>query len=459
MVNTRSQKRRGMSKRATHKNLKNRNAQTKRRGQQKGGEDGKVDSVIANVPRSMTREEVFGKKKSPSTPENPNLPLTNKIVVLDFDATSTTFAGHSEGKETILLNGKYKTDKNGKKIKIDIFGGKLKDLISDLELLKNAGYTLYINSRSSRCALLKFFGKDENYKQTNGDIETLGNLFTDIYGSNQSFERVECTNMNMKEENTLPTRKSSSEWQKQKMEVINDIITKHGGKENITELYFFDDEEGNITEFNDKFSGTDYTGFKGVTVKRGGDTLFLLNDLDRLLNKNNITNERNEPLPPTPEETKNIPVVITENNPYKLSKNILLLFQNEPTKRIKINNNGIKRGKLNLNNIVFRPHNKQNIADFITYEMLNDKLSQKFNDVHSSGQLSYLSIDPKTLIVSYETAFNQYTQTQHLSEFIKPYLPEASQAGGRKSKSNPKTRTQKRRSTNPKNKRTRKSKK
>ena len=37
MVNTRSQKRRGMPKRATRKNLKNRNAQTKRRGQQKGG--------------------------------------------------------------------------------------------------------------------------------------------------------------------------------------------------------------------------------------------------------------------------------------------------------------------------------------------------------------------------------------------------------------------------------------
>ena len=39
MVNTRSQKRRGMLKRATRKNLKNRNAQTKRRGQQKGGEE------------------------------------------------------------------------------------------------------------------------------------------------------------------------------------------------------------------------------------------------------------------------------------------------------------------------------------------------------------------------------------------------------------------------------------
>ena len=45
------------------------------------------------------------------------------------------------------------------------------------------------------------------------------------------------------------------------------------------------------------------------------------------------------------------------------------------------------------------------------------------------------------------------------SKFTDKSLEKPPQAGGRKSKSNPKTRTQKRRSTNPKNKRTRKSKK
>jgi len=280
MVNTRSQKRRGMPKRATRKNLKNRNAQTKRRGQQKGGEN--------PPPKPPRNPKLAG-------PMNADLTLTDKILVFDFDATLTTSAGHSGGNETILLNGKYKRDEEGKNIKIDIFGGKLPDLIIHLTLLKDAGYTLYINSRSSRCALLKFFGKLEHQGYIpSSKIKELGNLFTDIYGSIKSSDYIVCNEMNMS--NVPPTGTRTEVWVQQKMMVIEDIITKHGGKENITELYFFDDEDGNITKFKEKFKDNK---FKGITVDKEGNNLFLLNDLNELylsttfilLNKSHIKNK------------------------------------------------------------------------------------------------------------------------------------------------------------------------
>ena len=258
MVNTRSQKRRGMPKRATRKNLKNRNAQTKRRGQQKGGEEPTVNINFDNPTHESL--STMQSQMSLSGPKNPDLKLTDKIIVFDFDATLTTSAGHSKGIEKNLLNGE------------DKFGGNLNLLVSKLKLSKEYGYTLYINSRSSRCALLKFFGKDTSYKQNNKKIIELGNLFTDIYGSSESSDYIVCNEMNMT--NVPPTGTRKEEWVQQKMMVIEDIITKHGGKENITELYFFDDEGENIDNFNKKYINN--LDFNGKLVKKGGNTLFLI---------------------------------------------------------------------------------------------------------------------------------------------------------------------------------------
>ena len=457
MVNTRSQKRRGMPKRATRKNLKNRNAQTKRRGQQKGGEE---NTDISVEPTHMTLDEVRRQMENSLVgPANPDLPLTSKILVFDFDATLTTFAGHSRGREALLLNGE------------DKFGGELEDLISHLTLLKDAGYTLYINSRSSRCALLKFFGK-LGYQQNNEEIKRLGNLFTDIYGSSESNDGIKCNKMNMT--NVPSTR--ASKWAAQKMMVIEDIITKHGGKENITELYFFDDEDGNITKFKETFKDNK---FKGITVDKEGNNLFLLGDLKKMLPRAQrddlVVTQGTDPgynsgygsPPPTlrtdntsPQDDK--PVVIKMNNMGKYEKpaffagDILLMFGCEPNKDC---NFGIyyesSREKDNIKSMC--RHLSKNDCEKInkditqiTYEMLEEKLKMS-DDIFGSGQITYIKIDPQTLIVSYEKSKTVQPIDKHLSILLK----KKPQQGGKKSK----TKTKKSRATNAKNKRTRKSKK
>ena len=73
MVKTRSQKRKGMSRRATRKNLKNRHVQTKRRGQQKGGSGKTTIMPVEHI--TVSREEVLGNGKP-----KPN----NTTDVIDF---------------------------------------------------------------------------------------------------------------------------------------------------------------------------------------------------------------------------------------------------------------------------------------------------------------------------------------------------------------------------------------
>ena len=177
-----------------------------------------------------------------------------------------------------------------------------------------------------------------------------------------------------------------------------------------------------------------------------------------------------DPLPPPPP----VPVVIVENSPYNLSKDILSLFKDDPNKRIKIKDeqtNIFKRGKLLLNKnnenvIVTKLHKEQNSANFITYKMLEKKLLDIFSEKNVDNKVyNTISINPNTLMVDADSDYESLEQ-QPLSEVVKEALVNlvslkqpSFQAGGRKSKSNSKTRTQKRRSTNPKNRRTRKSKK
>jgi protein tyrosine phosphatase len=185
-------------------------------------------------------------------------------------------------------------------------------------------------------------------------------------------------------------------------------------------------------------------------------------------------------LPLPPEETINSPVKITmgqmkdieqtvkgEVNPVRpgdFAYQILKLFDCTET----ICNYSISyessssHGLFKIMCIPGSPKNCNFKKKPITYKMLEDKLKE----IYAEDNYTQITV-PESLIVEVKDGFEPVVyEKPHLYHWVNDALKTqqsskqpSSQAGGRKSKSNPKTRTQKRRSTNAKNKRTRKSKK
>ena len=473
MVNTRSQKRRGMPKRATRKNLKNRNAQTKRRGQQKGGNPSNEEVRVGVEPLFASRNEVLGRDKI----ELELIPNAIGNLVFDFDMTLTE--KHSRGDPMIWVEGNT--------FKVDAFNGKLEELKKILGNLKDAGYNLFLNSKDSRSNLIEFFKLTEliNYIPEKN-----------IFGASDGGPPV----LNSINEEEQKPANSYAEigigehsahniaiWMEQKLRYLRRILED---TENLP-TKFYDDTTVNIKVVDDAKIDI----LEGIRIKPPGlsTTLGLLNELLA------------PPLPPSAPpiplgdtlylSVNNIKVDTEDDNYFKkindLFKKIYKLI-NDPDKRILIDTESYRNATSKLiknsssgyryfnDTIYTKPFNpKDNMVNdnmhekFITKKNIIDVLNRRPDKLDN---INYKYMDDK-LIVTYEKDGNP--ETKHLQDIIDEYLPPSysnsrynnravgnypppppySEGGRRKSKSNSKTRTKKQRSTKPKNKRTRKSKK
>ena len=481
MVNTRSQKRRGMPKRATRKNLKNRNAQTKRRGQQKGGNPSNEEFRVSDEPLFASRNAVLGGDKI-ELKLNPNA-IGN--LVFDFDLTLTTL--HSRGDPMIWVNNIT-----------GAFGGQLQELKIILGRLIYAGYNLFINSRGKRSKLIEFFKRTklkdfipENNIFGASDVKTRGL---------ESINEKEPAN-SYAEVGIGGGRNDTQKWAKQKLRYLRRILedTKN------LPTKFYDDTVGNIRVVND----ANIDNLIGIHFDPPGlsTTLGLLNEL--LVEEDPLpplppsappmSNNEQPPTPPRGTMALYLSVNNIKGNTIGekydmidyLFKTIYNLI-NDPDKRILIDTKKYPKAtsKLIKNSssgyIYFKDetltrkfNREQNMKNnkmhekFITHQNIIDVLNRRTDKL---GNINYKYMDDK-LIVTYEKDGNP--ETKHLQDIIDEYLPPSysnsrynnravgnypppppySEGGRRKSKSNSKTRTKKQRSTKPKNKRTRKSKK
>ena len=125
MVNTRSQKRRGMLKRATRKNLKNRNAQKKKRRQLKGG------------------QEQGGQEPPPLPPKNPVPIIFETVGVSPKNTQEDYFTRFDNLKIKCVLNLEFKaSDKDENKPK-NRYGN---IYANDDTIVKLSGENNYINA-------------------------------------------------------------------------------------------------------------------------------------------------------------------------------------------------------------------------------------------------------------------------------------------------------------------------
>ena len=397
MVNTRSQKRRGMLKRATRKNLKNRHAQTKRRGQQKGGEN-----PPPKPPRTSRNKGLNVIKLDLNSDAFGNL-------VFDFDKTLTE--AHSGGYPmTKWVNGNRITD---------AFNGQLEDLKKILSTLKDAGYNLFLNSRGSRSQLIDFF------YTTN-----LINLIPEnnIFGASDDKTRVLSINenepANSYAEIGIGGSGDTKNWARQKLRYLRRILQDT----NNLPTNFYDDTEENIKVV--KQSGIN--NLEGIHITPAGlPTTLRKLDLSTtyiLLKKSHINDKG--------KNTK------SENRYFNLELPDKLHYYDE---------------KINLKGTI--PLDK--IINF--EESYEGWFSFKF-EVGKSGRFGTKSTTTKHFKLE-KTDNTDNDDFLILKQFIKGKAEENQKrnsplvGGGKKSESKSKTRTQKRRSTNPKNKRTRKSKK
>ena len=493
MVNTRSQKRRGMPKRATRKNLKNRNAQTKRRGQQKGGNPSNEEVRVRDEPLFASRNAVL-------KIELELIPNAIGNLVFDFDKTLTK--KHSNGHPMKWVRKNTITE---------AFGRKLQELIIKLGKLKEARYNLFLNSRGSRSELIDFFittgliefipennifGASDNSTSPNDDtLPVLG-----IINKNEP--------ANSYDEVGIGGRYDTKNWAKQKLRYLRRILKDT----NNLPTKFYDDTFENIQVVE----RDDIHNLESIRINPPGlvTTLGLLNELvveeDPLpppppsappLSTSAPPMSTNEQ-PPTPPERGTMALHLrvnnikgdTEDDKYKnindLFKKIYKLINN-PDKRILIDTKRYPKATSKLEKINFRHFSDeiQTRPFKAALNMKNSKMHEKFithkniidvlnGRTDKRDNINYKSMDDK-LIVTYDIdgIDGISGETKHLQDIIKdlppsysnsiynravgnyPPPPPYSEGGRRKSKSKSKTKTKKSRATNAKNKRTRKSKK